>query len=185
MSDDALLTLTADIVAAHVANNQVTANTLPELIAAVHGALSNLGKPDAQPGPARTPAVSIRSSVKPDYIICLEDGARLKTMKRYLKTKFDLTPEQYRAKWGLPRDYPLVAPSYAEKRRTLAKAIGFGRMPAKVLEEVALPAVKAAKTVRKTIGIAATKAAAVAHLSVSPEKPARSARTPRAKTIQA
>jgi predicted transcriptional regulator len=123
-----LLALTADVVAAHVAHNRVTVGELPELISKVHAALASLG--DDAPAPAITeqkPAVSIRSSIKPDHIICLEDGKKLTMLKRYLHTNYGMTPQQYRAKWKLPADYPMVAPNYAEKRRTLAKAIGLGR----------------------------------------------------------
>ena len=123
-----LLALTADIVAAHVAHNRVTVGELPELISKVHGALATLGQASAAPAAAeQKPAVSIRSSIKPDHIICLEDGKKLTMLKRYLHTNFGMTPQQYRAKWKLPADYPMVAPNYAEKRRTLAKAIGLGR----------------------------------------------------------
>lgn len=123
-----LLALTADIVAAHVAHNRVTVGELPELISKVHGALATLGQDNAAPSAAeQKPAVSIRSSIKPDHIICLEDGKKLTMLKRYLHTNFGMTPQQYRAKWKLPADYPMVAPNYAEKRRTLAKAIGLGR----------------------------------------------------------
>ena len=123
-----LLSLTADIVAAHVGHNRVTVGELPELIAKVHGALSGLGQ-EANPAASAElkPAVSIRSSIKPDYIVCLEDGKKLTMLKRYLQTNYGMTPQQYRAKWKLPADYPMVAPNYAEKRRTLAKAIGLGR----------------------------------------------------------
>ena len=123
-----LLALTADIVAAHVAHNRVTVGELPELISKVHGALATLGQDSAGPAAAeQKPAVSIRSSIKPDHIICLEDGKKLTMLKRYLHTNYGMTPQQYRAKWKLPADYPMVAPNYAEKRRTLAKAIGLGR----------------------------------------------------------
>ena len=123
-----LLALTADIVAAHVAHNRVTVGELPELISKVHGALASLGEDGAVPAAAeQKPAVSIRSSIKPDHIICLEDGKKLTMLKRYLHTNYGMTPQQYRAKWKLPADYPMVAPNYAEKRRTLAKAIGLGR----------------------------------------------------------
>lgn len=123
-----LLSLTADIVAAHVGHNRVTVAELPELIAKVHGALSGLGQEAPEPAAAeQKPAVSIRSSVKPDHIVCLEDGKKLTMLKRYLHTNFGMTPQEYRAKWKLPADYPMVAPNYAEKRRTLAKAIGLGR----------------------------------------------------------
>jgi predicted transcriptional regulator len=122
-----LLSLTADIVAAHVANNRVATNEISGLIAQVHAALAGLGTPVTTEEPAPQPAVTIRSSVKHDYIICLEDGKKLKMLKRYLRTNYDMTPEQYRAKWNLPRDYPMVAPAYAEQRRGLAKQIGLGR----------------------------------------------------------
>ena len=123
-----LLSLTADIVAAHVGHNRVTVGELPELIAKVYGALSGLGQETSSATSAELkPAVSVRSSIKPDYIVCLEDGKRLTMLKRYLQTNYGMTPQQYRAKWKLPADYPMVAPNYAEKRRTLAKAIGLGR----------------------------------------------------------
>ncbi len=127
--DSTLVTLTADIVAAHVTNNSVALGDLPSLIQNVHAALSNLGNADTPPEAKLEPAVSIRSSVKPDYIVCLEDGKKLKMLKRHLMTHYQLTPAEYRAKWNLPSDYPMVAPSYAEKRRALAKKIGLGRKP--------------------------------------------------------
>ncbi|MGK6354912.1 MucR family transcriptional regulator [Sphingomonas sp. DT-207] len=123
---ETLVTLTADIVAAHVSNNSVAVSDLPVLIQNVHGALAGLGRPAAAPEVKQEPAVSIRSSVKPDYIVCLEDGKKLKMLKRHLMTHYQMTPEQYRAKWNLPADYPMVAPNYAEQRRTLAKKIGLG-----------------------------------------------------------
>lgn len=123
---ETLVTLTADIVAAHVSNNSVAVSDLPVLIQNVHGALSGLGRPVAAPEVKQEPAVSIRASVKPDYIVCLEDGKKLKMLKRHLMTHYQMTPEQYRAKWNLPADYPMVAPNYAEQRRTLAKKIGLG-----------------------------------------------------------
>lgn len=123
-----LLSLTADIVAAHVGHNRVTVAELPELIAKVHSALSGLGEEGGSSAAVeQKPAVSVRSSVKPDYIVCLEDGKKLTMLKRYLQTNYGMTPQQYRAKWKLPADYPMVAPNYAEKRRVLAKAIGLGR----------------------------------------------------------
>ena len=122
---DTLVTLTADIVAAHVSNNSVAVNDLPLLISNVHGALSGLsGMGGEEPRPE--PKVPVRASIKPDYIVCLEDGKRLKMLKRHLMTHYNLTPDQYRQKWGLAADYPMVAPNYAEQRRTLAKAIGLG-----------------------------------------------------------
>lgn len=124
-----LITLTSDIVAAHVSNNSVNVDELPTLISNVFGALAGLG--DAAPVEEKTPepAVSVRASIKPDYIVCLEDGKKLKMLKRHLMTHYNMTPDQYRARWNLPADYPMVAPNYAEKRRDLAKKIGLGRKP--------------------------------------------------------
>lgn len=123
---ETLITLTADIVAAHVSNNSVAVSDLPVLIANVHGALTGLGSTVPAPEVKQEPAVSVRSSIKPDYIVCLEDGKKLKMLKRHLMTHYQMTPEQYRTKWNLPADYPMVAPSYAEQRRSLAKKIGLG-----------------------------------------------------------
>ena len=123
---ETLITLTADIVSAHVSHNNVSVGDLPALIQNVHGALSGLGESANLPEPLLEPAVSVRASVKPDYIVCLEDGKKLKMLKRHLMTHYQLTPEQYRAKWKLPADYPMVAPAYAEQRRSLAKKIGLG-----------------------------------------------------------
>ena len=133
MNEDAqsIITLTADIVAAHVSNNNVAVSDLPTLIANVHAALAGLGTPQVVvPTPAE-PAVPIRSSIKADYLICLEDGKKLKMLKRHLMTHYGLTPQDYRTKWGLPASYPRVAPNYAEQRRALAKQIGLGRKPGK------------------------------------------------------
>ena len=124
--DDTLLTLTADIVAAHVSNNSVAVNDLPNLIQNVHQALATISNAAAAPEPRQDPAVSIRSSIKPDYIVCLEDGKKLKMLKRHLMTHYSMMPDEYRRKWGLNSDYPMVAPNYAEQRRTLAKSIGLG-----------------------------------------------------------
>jgi predicted transcriptional regulator len=123
---ETLITLTADIVSAHVSNNTVAVADLPALIQNIHVALSGLGGTVAPPEEKPTPAVSIRSSVKPDFIVCLEDGKKLKMLKRHLMTHYGLTPDDYRAKWGLASDYPMVAPNYAQQRRTLAKKIGLG-----------------------------------------------------------
>ncbi len=128
-AENTLITLTADIVAAHVQNNSVAVADLPRLIENVHGALASLGTKSTPATEPLLPAVSIRASVKPDHIVCLEDGKKLKMLKRYLMTRYKMTPADYRAKWGLPADYPMVAPDYAEKRRTLAKSIGLGRKP--------------------------------------------------------
>ena len=127
--NETLITLTSDIVAAHVSNNSVAVSDLPVLITNVYGALAGLGQVAAAPPAMPEPAVSIRSSVKADYITCLEDGKKLKMLKRHLMTHYNLTPDQYRARWGLSADYPMVAPNYAEKRRELAKKIGLGRKP--------------------------------------------------------
>ncbi len=124
-----LITLTADIVAAHVSNNSVAVSDLPVLISNVHHALAGLSSGGAAPAVLAEPAVPIRLSVKKDYIVCLDDGKKLKMLKRHLMTHYGMTPDDYRAKWGLPADYPMVAPAYAEQRRVLAKAIGLGRAP--------------------------------------------------------
>ncbi|HEY0271023.1 MAG TPA: MucR family transcriptional regulator [Sphingomonas sp.] len=131
--DNEVLGLTADIVAAHVSNNRVAANEVADLIAQVHAAISGLASPKTIAEPEPQPAVPIRSSVKHDYIVCLEDGKKLKMLKRYLYTNYKMTPDDYRAKWKLPRDYPMVAPAYADQRRSLAQKIGLGR---KKTEEV-------------------------------------------------
>jgi predicted transcriptional regulator len=131
-----LLELTAQIVSAHVAKNQIAAQGLPALIDQVFTALKHAG---AEPAPAvaekQAPFVPAKRSVFPDYIICLEDGRKLKTLKRHLRSTFGLSPEQYREKWGLAPDYPMVAPNYAEHRPKLAKQLGLGRKPAEEEEE--------------------------------------------------
>ena len=123
---ETLITLTADIVSAHVSNNSVAVNDLPNLIQNVHSALTVISRSSSAPEPKPEPKVSIRSSIRPDYIVCLEDGKKLKMLKRHLMTHYNMTPDQYRQKWGLSADYPMVAPNYAEQRRTLAKSIGLG-----------------------------------------------------------
>ena len=125
-TDTRLLGLTAQIVAAHAANHALEANALPAAIREVYKTLSTIEEPPAPPVEKAQPAVPVRKSVFPDYIICLEDGKRLKMLKRHLATSFNLTPEQYREKWGLDATYPMVAPNYAEKRSSLAKQIGLG-----------------------------------------------------------
>ena len=125
-AEDTLLTLTADIVAAHVSNNSVAVNDLPQLIQNVHAALTGISSTTSAPEARPEPKVSIRSSIKPDYIVCLEDGKKQKMLKRHLMTNHGMTPDEYRQKWGLAADYPMVAPNYAEQRRTLAKSIGLG-----------------------------------------------------------
>ena len=123
-SREFLATLTADIVSAHVSNNSVATAELPALIKSVFSSLAGLGEVPTSIEEKPVPAVPVRSSVKPDYIVCLEDGKKLKMLKRHLMTHYNMTPEDYRAKWGLPADYPMVAPNYAEERRQLAKDIG-------------------------------------------------------------
>lgn len=129
---DALIMFTADIVSAHVSNNNVAVGDLPTLIANVYRALAGVEGNASAEEMVLEPAVPIRSSVKKDYIVCLEDGTKLRMLKRHLATSYNMTPEQYRARWNLPADYPMVAPAYAEKRRQIAKAIGLGRKKATV-----------------------------------------------------
>ena len=122
----AILTLTAQIVSAHVSNNTVASEDLSALIRQVHQALANAGQ--AAPEPEKLqPAVPVKRSVFPDYIVCLEDGKKLKMLKRHLQSAYNMTPEAYRERWGLPPDYPMVAPNYAERRSALARQIGLGR----------------------------------------------------------
>lgn len=121
-----LMALTADIVAAHVSNNTVSIGDLPTLITGTFAALAQLGEAVPPPVVARDPAVPVKSSVKPDYIVCLEDGKKLKMLKRHLMTRYSMTPDAYRQKWSLPADYPMVAPDYAAERRSLALKIGLG-----------------------------------------------------------
>ncbi len=125
-----LLALTTEIVAAHVANNSVAVGDLPQLIQEVYRTLASVGTaPAALERPQ--PAVPVKKSVTPDYIICLEDGKKLKMLKRHLKTAYNMTPEEYRDRWGLSADYPMVAPNYAQHRSSLAKKIGLGTKPRK------------------------------------------------------
>lgn len=121
-----ILGLTTNIVAAHVSNNTVTVSDLPKLIRDVHETLSQVEQGGQSTQERPTPAVPIKKSVTPDYIICLEDGKKLKMLKRHLKTAYNMSPEEYREKWGLPPDYPMVAPNYAKQRSRLAKEIGLG-----------------------------------------------------------
>ena len=140
-SHQELLSLTADIVSSHVANNTVAVSDLPHVIEHVYTTLARLGQDIKVPEPRQEPAVSVRASIKPDYVICLEDGKKLKMLKRHLMTHYNMTPDQYRTHWNLPADYPMVAPNYAEKRRELAKKIGLGRKPG-----AKRPAARKAKT---------------------------------------
>jgi predicted transcriptional regulator len=121
-----LLALTTEIVAAHVSNNTVALGELPHLINQVYNSLATIGTAPAEPAQKPQPAVSVRKSVQPDYIVCLEDGKKLKMLKRHLKTAYNMSPEEYRERWGLAADYPMVAPNYARQRSRLAKEIGLG-----------------------------------------------------------
>lgn len=120
--------LTASIVSAYVSNNPTTAAEIPGLISVIHAALQRVshGGPDTASEPAK-PAVSVKKSMTPDHLVCLEDGKRFKSLKRHLRTQYNMTPEQYREKWGLPSDYPMVAPNYAVARSQLAKKMGLGQ----------------------------------------------------------
>ena len=125
-----VLGLTAHIVSAYVENNKVPTSGLADLIASVNGSIVSLGKPADEPVEAQQPAVNPKRSVHPDYIVCLEDGKKFKSLKRHLSVHFGLTPDEYRAKWGLPADYPMVAPNYAAARSELARTLGLGRKAA-------------------------------------------------------
>ena len=125
-----LLEFTTEIVSAHAGNNMVTQDDLPKLIQDVYKTLSHLGTAPASMEKPK-PAVAIKKSITPDYIVCLEDGKKLKMLKRHLKTAYNMTPEDYRERWGLPADYPMVAPNYAKHRSNLAKKIGLGTKPRK------------------------------------------------------
>lgn len=122
-----LAELTADVVSAYVTNNPLLTASLPDLIDSVHLSLSGLSQPATLSVEPLVPAVNPKKSVFPDYIVCLEDGKKFKSLKRHLRTDFGVTPDQYRAKWGLPHDYPMVAPEYSDRRSSMAKATGLGR----------------------------------------------------------
>ena len=122
-----ILGLTSEIVAAHVSNNTVALSDLPGLIEQVFRTLASVGGTNGASADRPTPAVPIKKSITPDFIVCLEDGKQLKMLKRHLKTRYNMTPEEYRERWGLPRDYPMVAPNYSKERAKMAKKIGLGR----------------------------------------------------------
>ena len=125
---DQLLRMAAEIVTAYVGGNNLPSQQIPDVIKTVHGALTGLVSDSSKPAATQQkPAVTVKRSVTPEYIICLEDGKKLKMLKRYLRSHFNMTPEEYRAKWGLPADYPMVAPKYSEKRSEFAKKIGLGK----------------------------------------------------------
>ena len=141
-----ITTLTAEIVSAYVGHHSVAATDLPDLIAKVGKGLAGLGEAPAEPEEEKpTPAVPIKRSVTPDYIICLEDGKKLKMLKRHLQTRYDMTPDEYRQRWGLKDDYPMVAPAYAATRSALAKKIGLGRKAEPVAKPARAPRRRAAK----------------------------------------
>lgn len=135
--EDDFVGLTVDIVAAYVSNNSVSVTEVAALVSAVYKAVAALGEAPGLIAAPPKPAVPVRASVKPDYLICLEDGRRVKMLKRYLYSRYNLTPAQYRTKWSLPPDYPMVAPSYAERRRELAHSVGLGRKRKPVAEPAA------------------------------------------------
>jgi predicted transcriptional regulator len=135
-----LVELTAEIVSAYVSNNDVRPDQLPTLIADVHAALARAPEGSKEPEPTpQTPAVSVRRSVTPDYIMCLEDGKKFKSLRRHLQSEHGMTPDEYRAKWGLKRDYPMVAPNYSESRSALARSLGLGRKPGGAAAEAPPP----------------------------------------------
>ena len=129
MDDKAeVIEMTADIVSAYVGNNSVSSADLPALIQSVHRALAGIaGGPEVVEPAPKEPAVPLKKSITPDYLICLEDGRKFKSLKRHLRTKYNMSPEEYRSKWGLPKDYPMVAPNYAKARSDLAKQMGLGQ----------------------------------------------------------
>lgn len=129
--NEELVRLTSDVVAAYISNNAVPVSSLPSLISDIHASLSKLGAaPSAPFEEPKKPAVPIKKSVTDDYIVCLEDGKEFKSLRRHLSTHHGMTPDEYRAKWGLPADYPMVAPAYAAVRSAMAKKMGLGRKPA-------------------------------------------------------
>lgn len=129
MEKETLITLTSDIVAAHVSNNSVAIGDVGSLVQRVYDALSGLGGPAEEAQQEKTPVVSVRSSIKPDYLVCLECGKKQKTLKRHLQTAHGMTPAQYREDYGLPASYPMTAPNYSKQRSEMAQAIGLGRKP--------------------------------------------------------
>lgn len=153
MADETLLDHVADIVSAHVSNNSVSAADLPGLIQSVYASLAALGQAPEPVEEKLTPAVSIRASVKPDAVTCLECGEKMKMLKRHLGTEHGMTPADYRARWNLPADYPMVAPDYAAKRKELALRIGLGRKPKAAVPDAPATTPKVAKP-RKKLGVA-------------------------------
>ena len=129
MKNEQLVELTADIVSAHVSNNTVAVGDVANLVQRVHEALVTLGQPAPEPQQEKTPVVSVRASIKPDFLVCMECGRKQKTLKRHLQNAHGMSPDQYRQDYGLPREYPMVAPNYSKRRSEMARAIGLGRRP--------------------------------------------------------
>ncbi|WP_206245711.1 MucR family transcriptional regulator [Novosphingobium terrae] len=181
MIDETLLTLASDIVCAHVSNNTVTADELPVLIRSVHASLSALGQEPEESDEKREPAVSVRASVKPEVLVCLECGAKMKMLKRHLATDHGLTPAEYRKRWNLASDYPMVAPQYAAKRKELALKIGLGRKAktdagaAPVDVKAPAPATKRKKATTEVEGEAPAKRRGRPAKAVAPEPAAAEA----------
>ena len=148
-TDEQLISLTADIVSSHLANNTVAVGDVPNLIQQVHTALSGLGAPLEVAPQEKVPVVSIRASIKPDYLVCMECGAKQKTLKRHLQRAHGMAPDQYRKDYGLPNDYPMVAPEYSERRSGMAKARGFGRKKGENAPAAPAQAPKAARGRRR------------------------------------
>ncbi len=127
IDNEEILRMTTDIVASFLTHNSVPAENVPEMIKSVHATMKEISGDEPKPEPKAKPAVPVSKSVNDDYIVCLEDGKRLKMLKRYLRSQYDMSPEDYRRKWGLPADYPMVAPNYSKRRSEFAKEIGLGR----------------------------------------------------------
>lgn len=169
LSQSDTVSIAADIVAAYVSNNPLPVGELPKLIGDIHAALQGLGTPVMEPAAKQEPAVSVRKSVTPDFIICLEDGKKFKSLKRHIGVHYNLSPEEYRQKWNLPADYPMVAPNYAATRSALAKSIGLGR-------KAATPTPVAAEKPKRV-----ARAAAATTTAASIKSPAKKARKAPAK----
>jgi predicted transcriptional regulator len=176
-----LVSLAAEIVSAYVSNNRVSVADVPALIGDVHRSLKNIGNgtnaPIAEP---LVPAVPVKKSIQPDFIICLEDGKKFKSLKRHLRTKYDMTPAEYRTKWNLPHDYPMVAPNYAEKRSSLAKSMGLGRKAGTAQVDVTVAPLKVEEA-----PAAAQESPPSAAQESDPAKVARKPRKPRVAKEQA
>lgn len=147
---DNMLHLTTDIVAAYVSNNKASSEEIPQLLEKIFATLSSLHSGEDSEVTNKEPAIPVSKSITPDFIICLEDGKKLKMLKRYIRTQYGLSPEEYRRKWGLPADYPMVAPNYAKKRSAFAKKIGLGKAAGSTTTTAATPTKKRATKKRAT-----------------------------------